>query len=45
MVHVVKSLTYFEDAEKDPMPYLLAPLEWSAVKGFFIHEAPRLVST
>jgi hypothetical protein len=42
MVHVLKSLAYFEDAEKDPMPDLLAPLAWDEVKRFFSHEAARL---
>jgi len=27
-----KSLIYFEDAEKDPMPKMLKPLEWQQVK-------------
>jgi hypothetical protein len=40
--HILKSLTWFEDAEKDPMPDLLAPLSWDDVKGFFRREAPRL---
>jgi len=34
-LHVLKSLTYFEDAEKDPMPHMLVPLEWAEVKAFF----------
>lgn len=41
-VHILKSLTFFEDAEKDSMPHLLVPLEWNAVKRFFEREAPRL---
>ena len=40
--HLLKSLTWFEDAEKDPMPDLLVPLTWEAVKTFFQSEAPRL---
>jgi hypothetical protein len=28
MVHVFKSLTYFEDAEREPELALLAPLDW-----------------
>jgi hypothetical protein len=40
--HLLKSLTWFEDAEKDPMPDLLGPLTWEAVKKFFRSEAPRL---
>jgi hypothetical protein len=44
MVHVLKCLTYFEDAEKDPMPHLLASISWDEVKRFFRSEAPRLLS-
>lgn len=40
-LHILKSLTYFADAEKDPMPHMLVPLEWSAVKRFFIDETRR----
>jgi hypothetical protein len=41
-VHLRKSLTYFQDAEKDPMPDMLIPLSWDAVKEFFSTEVPRL---
>jgi len=42
-IHVLKSLTYFGDAEKDPMPHMLFPLEWGTVKEFFLAKAPRLL--
>jgi hypothetical protein len=42
LTHLLKSLTWFEDAEKDPMPDLLAPLPWEEVKRFFQSEASRL---
>jgi len=42
-IHVLKSLTYFEEAEQDPMPDMLVPLSWKEVKRFFIREAPRLL--
>lgn len=29
---VIRSLTYFEDAESDPMPLMLAPVQWPEVK-------------
>lgn len=29
----LKSLTYFEDAENDPMPVMIAPLDWEDVKS------------
>jgi hypothetical protein len=43
MVHVLKSLTYFEDAEKDPMPDMLVKLTWERVKQHFAAEIPRLL--
>jgi predicted nucleotidyltransferase component of viral defense system len=43
MVHVLKSLTYFEDAEHEPMPDMLVPLAWDAVKQFFWREVPPLL--
>ncbi len=42
-IHILKSLSYFIDAEKDPMPQMLAPLEWDEIKQFFAKEAPRLL--
>jgi hypothetical protein len=42
MLHVLKSLAYFEDAEKEPMPDLLAPLDWEQVKRYFTGEARGL---
>ncbi|MGA3026839.1 MAG: nucleotidyl transferase AbiEii/AbiGii toxin family protein [Bryobacteraceae bacterium] len=41
-LHILKSLTYFTDAEKDPMPHMLVPLDWRGVKRFFEQEAPQL---
>ena len=43
-LHVLKSLMYFEDAEKDPMPHMLIPLEWHEIKQFFLREVPRLMA-
>ena len=43
IVHVLKSLTYFEEAERDPMPDMLVPLSWEGVKQFFREEATRLL--
>jgi len=33
---VIKSLTYFDDAENDPMPDMIEPLEWRTVKDFIL---------
>ncbi len=43
MVHVLKSLTYFEEADKEPMPDMLVTLSWERVKQFFMTEVPRLL--
>jgi hypothetical protein len=42
-IHLFKSMTYFADAEKDPMPHMLDALEWETVKQFFEREVPRLL--
>jgi len=42
-LHVVKSLIFFDDAERDPMPHMLVPLDWDEVKHFFRRDAPQLV--
>ncbi|HAV15611.1 MAG TPA: hypothetical protein DCX25_04760 [Candidatus Pacebacteria bacterium] len=36
--HVLRSLTYFIDAEEDEAINLLKPLEWDTVKTFFIKQ-------
>jgi hypothetical protein len=40
--HYLKALTYFADAEAEPMPAMLVPLDWAVVTAFFTVEAPRL---
>lgn len=40
--HLFKALTYFTDAEQQPMPDMILPLDWAAVKQFFLTEVPRL---
>jgi len=39
---ILKALTYFSDAEKDPMPHMLTPIHWADVKRFFQEQAPVL---
>jgi predicted nucleotidyltransferase component of viral defense system len=39
LLHVRKSLTYFADAEQEPMPDMLMPLSWEEVKQFFLEQA------
>lgn len=40
--HILKSLTYFEDAEEDPMPKVLFKANWKEIKNFFQTEVTRL---
>jgi len=40
-LHILKSLTFFDDAEKDPMPHMLAAYDWDGVKEYFVCQAPR----
>ena len=38
----IKSLTYFEDAESDPMPYMFSDITWDNVKVSIIDEVRKL---
>jgi hypothetical protein len=38
LLHRVKALTYFEDAEREPDLRMLKPIEWSQVRAFFERE-------
>jgi hypothetical protein len=40
--HLVKSLVFFTDAEKEPMPKLLRRVSWPVVKKFFETEVSHL---
>ncbi len=40
--HLLKSLTWFEEADREPMPAMLRELDWSVVKEFFLEQIPRL---
>jgi hypothetical protein len=42
--HRLRALAYFADAERQPMPDMLRPLDWSRVKAFFEGEAARLLT-
>ena len=41
MIHILKSLVYFEDAEKNPMPKMIIPVSWKEVKSFFKKETRK----
>ena len=42
MVHIKKSLVFFDDAEDDPMPAMLVPANWGDIKDFFVNEVTSL---
>jgi hypothetical protein len=42
-IHVLKSLVYFDDAEREPLPDMRIPLAWETVKRFLTVEVPRLL--
>lgn len=39
--HILKSLTYFEDAEKDNMPVMIEKISWEDIRKFFLRESPK----
>lgn len=40
---VLKSLTWFDDAEEDPMPEMIKDINWKTVKKTIIQEVKKLV--
>ena len=40
--HIIKSLSYFEDANKDKMPRMIKDIKWKEVKKFFENEIRKL---
>ncbi len=41
--HIIKSLSYFEDAENDPEPKIFFKASWKEVKKFFMQEVKQLM--
>ncbi|MFH1352067.1 MAG: nucleotidyl transferase AbiEii/AbiGii toxin family protein [bacterium] len=39
--HILKSITYFDDAEKDKMPEMLKKISWVKIKKYFMDEAKK----
>jgi hypothetical protein len=45
LYHVLRSLTYFDDAERDAsLPAGLTEAAWEIIKAFFRREAPKALS-
>jgi hypothetical protein len=42
LLHIKKSLVYFDDAEEEPLPDMHVPIQWNEVKEFFKREAVKL---
>lgn len=42
-LQVSRALVYFEDAEKEPMPRMLAAVKWPEVRDWFTLEVPRAI--
>jgi hypothetical protein len=40
---ILKSLTFFDDAEREPPPRMLEPFRWRECKAFFLREAHGIV--
>jgi hypothetical protein len=43
LYHILKSLTYFDDAEAEPKPRMRVPFDWAECKAFFVREARSIV--
>lgn len=43
LYHMVKSLSFFDDAEGDPWPVMLRKVEWSALKRHFLTVQRKLL--
>ncbi|MCK5823623.1 MAG: nucleotidyl transferase AbiEii/AbiGii toxin family protein [Bacteroidales bacterium] len=41
--HLIKSLTYFEDADNEPEPILLKKVKWETVKNKIISEEKKII--
>ena len=42
-LQAARALLYFEDAEKEPMPRMLAATRWEDIKSYFEHAIPKYV--
>jgi hypothetical protein len=40
---LLQSLTWFNDAEQEPLPRMLEPFDWEECKAFFLREAHGLI--
>lgn len=46
LYHVLRALTYFEDAEREPtLPASMSVELWSEIRAHFLREAPRVITS
>ncbi len=43
LYHVMRALTYFDDAERDPFPEGLGAARWKDIRTYFVRAAPGLL--
>jgi hypothetical protein len=43
-VHILRSLAYFEDAEAEPDPVMLAAYDWRQVREYCLRQAEALLA-
>lgn len=43
VAHICKSLVYFVEADKQPMPRMFMPISWEKVKGYFLREIRKII--
>jgi len=41
-IHLIKSLSYFKDADQERMPRMLRLVSWKKVKGYFLSEQKKI---
>jgi len=44
LYHMIKSLSYFDDAEREVMPLMLEDISWQSVKEYFLAGQRRLIN-
>jgi len=41
--HIIKSLSYFDDAESEPLPKMFIDIDWQSLKKYFLEEQLKLM--
>jgi hypothetical protein len=42
--HIIKSLVYFSDADREPMPKMFSLVDWDEIKKFFLSRQEEFLS-